>query len=108
MIPAHLVLSISDRIPSGWLFLKGQNVARHPCLMKKFFVAWGAILPETVCLAPSRLRGALTALRRFRAIANRLNVDKLHVVATAAAREQKMAAILSVKPGRYVKVQLTF
>ena len=66
---------------------EGPKRCPTPLFNEKVLCGLGRNLARDGVLGSEPVARALTALRRFRAIANRLNVDKLHVVATAAARE---------------------
>lgn len=66
-----------------------EGLNRAPTVMfnEKELCGLGRSLAMTGRLSEESVRKALAALRRFRALADGMKVEKLHVVATAAARD---------------------
>ncbi|MFO1105317.1 MAG: Ppx/GppA family phosphatase [Amaricoccus sp.] len=60
--------------------------APFPRFNEKSFVALGAGLDRTGNLAPEAIERAVTAVRRFDAIARAMEVEQVHVIATEATR----------------------
>lgn len=68
---------------------EGAKRSPAPLFNEKVLCGLGRSLATTGQLHQKGAKRALLALRRFRAIANQLGASKLHVIATAAAREAK-------------------
>jgi exopolyphosphatase/guanosine-5'-triphosphate,3'-diphosphate pyrophosphatase len=66
---------------------EGLTRAPTPVFNEKALCGLGKSLASTGRLADDAVEGALAALRRFRALSDQLEVDRLFVLATAAARD---------------------
>lgn len=66
---------------------EGLTRSLTPIFNEKALCGLGAHLATTGRLDADAVASALVALRRFRALADQMQVDDLHVIATAAARE---------------------
>jgi exopolyphosphatase/guanosine-5'-triphosphate,3'-diphosphate pyrophosphatase len=66
---------------------EGLTRAPTPVFNEKALCGLGRVLASTGRLADDAVAAALAALRRFRALADQLQVEDLYVLATAAARD---------------------
>src|SRR6266436_1899050 len=66
---------------------EGLTRSPTPIFNEKVLCGLGREVQSTGLLAPDAVEKALTALRRFRALCDRIEVGKLWVIATAACRD---------------------
>src|SRR6185503_3543004 len=68
-----------------------EGLARSPTPIfnEKVLAGLGREVHSTGLLAPDAVEKALKALRRFRALCDRIDVPYVHVIATAACRDAK-------------------
>ena len=78
---------ISAPIRYDWWFLTGRDASPDTLFNEKISCGLGREIASTGRLADEAVERALEALTRFRAIADRIGAKKIHVIATAAARE---------------------
>lgn len=83
---------------------EGPFRAPTPVFNEKELCGLGRNLASTGKLGTDAIACALTALKRFRAIADVLNVETLKVIATAAARDAQDGSLFVKKAERILKV----
>ena len=82
-------LSIIDIGSNSVRLVVYEGLSRSPTVLfnEKVLCGLGGGLAETGLLNPTGVERALAALRRFRALSEQAQVDGIHTLATAAARE---------------------
>src|SRR5258708_12176548 len=77
---------------------EGLTRSPTPIFNEKVLAGLGREVQTTGLLAADAVEKALAALRRFRALCDRLEVAPLWVIATAACRDAKNAKIFAPQP----------
>lgn len=85
-----------------------EGLARSPTVIfnEKALCGLGRSLATTGRLDPAAVERALMTLKRYRTLCDTLNVKKLHVVATAAARDAKDGAAFIDRATKICRVKI--